>query len=102
MVARMEAKDITIHQHAIEQFRERTGTKRTDVYITNRIRKWFSKAEPTNFKKNSGAVCAIIRHDYEWADYYRYNEWIIVVTTDKKTRAKTIKTLYVDAHGRFV
>ena len=57
-----------IHPHAIAQFRKRTGCKKDDAYIQDRLLKLAEKATRAKFSKPKYELLALINHK-DKADY---------------------------------
>ena len=83
-----------ISNHAIERFRERSGTKKNDKEIARKLCYFLTKAKEVELKKHYGVI-ALLNHDFKPAKYYNYNGWILVVEDDE------LKTIHMGEAGRW-
>lgn len=74
---------MTVHPHAIEQFRNRTGCQRDDEYIKNKLLEIANTAQPAKFKHPKYAVMALLNHSFETAEYFMSSGWLLVVVKDE-------------------
>mgnify|MGYP003418750951 FL=1 len=71
-----------VSNHAIERFRERTGCKKSDISIQNKLLKFADLGKPAEFRTKGYATLALINHNFERAEYLMYNDWILVIADD--------------------
>ncbi len=94
----MRAKSITAH--AISRFRERTGCKKDDVYVANKLFEILDKAEETDFKDPKFKVLALINHNFKEASYYKFQPKrgaaLILVVEDQE-----LKTIHNNESSRW-
>ena len=76
-------KNIQISAHAIERFRERTGSKKNDKSIQKRLLFFLNKSTEVELSKGYYRSIAIINHNFKVATYYQYGEWIMVVESNE-------------------
>ena len=88
--------DVTVNAHAVERFRERTGTKKTEDQIKDKLIQMFSRAKETSFQKSFMNVVALLNHRCRPARYFYYNGWILVLEESE------IMTIYEDRVRRFI
>ena len=92
-IKEVSVDNVVITDHAIQQFRLRTGCSKSDLYIENKIRKMLKNATPAELKKEF-RVIQLLNHDVEEAHYYKYNNFIIVVCDDACPQKKIVKTIH--------
>jgi hypothetical protein len=72
------SEGIHVALHAIDRYRERTGCKRSDSYIAEKLRDFFNRSVEVELKKRY-AVKTIINHNFQLARYFQFDQWIMVV-----------------------
>jgi len=78
---------IKVTIHAVEKFRERAESTKSDRSIRGRIERMFEKAVP--YEPPVGfRVASLINHKFSATSYYRLGEWVFIVCND------SIVTLY--------
>ena len=86
------SEGIHVAKHAIDRYRERTGCKRSDTYIVEKLRDFFSKSIEVVLKKEFAAK-TIINHNFNLARYFQFDQWIMVVEfIDGRDVLRTIHT----------
>ena len=85
---------ITISQHAIEQFKKRSGSKKSPEALRTRLQDFLSQATQVKPIGNYGAV-QLLNHGLRPATYYSYGSWILVV------EGSVLKTIHENESKRF-
>lgn len=84
-----------IQQHAIDRFKQRTGCKRSDDYVSRKIFSMMEKAEKTEFKESKFKVLALLNHGFQDAEYFKFRDFIFVVVDG------TLKTIHRNEASRW-
>jgi len=82
--------EILVTKHAIERFRERTKSLKTDREISYRIRKMFERARPIELPAVH-RVIKIIENNMRPVKYFRGDSGFVFITSEDK---QTIITVY--------
>jgi len=82
--------------HAIQRFRQRTGTNKTNKEIETRLLELFSKCKTARFKRKEDEVMALLNHHFQIANYFIRSNIVFVVSDD------TILTIHNNEAKRWV
>lgn len=85
-----------VHPHAIDQFRQRTGCKKSDDYIRGKLIDIAKKSKVATFVHPKYAVKALLNHKCEIATYLMDSCWLIVVVKDQ------IRTIHRNEAKRWI
>jgi hypothetical protein len=72
---------MTVTNHAIKRFRERTGSKKSDDKIRTRLLTILSNAKEVRLKKKF-RVAALLNHHLRDARYFQLGGFVLVVEGD--------------------
>jgi hypothetical protein len=78
IIDKPETDNLIITKHAINRYRERTGCKKGDSNIENKLRVLFNGSVEVELIKKYAAI-TIINHHFKPARYFQCADWIIVV-----------------------
>lgn len=67
--------------HAIDKFRERTGSKQSDQKVENRLIKMFNRSEKVR-PKPKFRVDQLLNHNLKEVEYRKFDNFIFVVDGD--------------------
>jgi hypothetical protein len=70
-----------VRMHAIDRFRERTGSKQSEEEICHKLLEMLAKAKEVKLKPPYNVV-ALLNHDFRDARYFRSGGFILVVEGD--------------------
>lgn len=67
-----------ISQHAVDRFRERSGSQQSEDKICKKLFEMADKATPVSLKEHL-RVREMLYHDFQSALYLKFSDWILVV-----------------------
>lgn len=85
---------MTISDHAIQAFRNRTGCKYPDEKIKEKLLEMYSKGQRIQLRKKL-RVGNIIRHGFVETIFIGNNGWVMVISDN------IMRTIYKDTSKRF-
>ena len=90
----LDLNTIIISHHAIEQFKKRSGSKKSDEVVQKRLQTFLSQAKEVKPVGNYGAV-QLLNHRLRPATYYNYGSWILIVEDN------VLKTIHQNESRRY-
>ena len=88
-------ENIVVSQHAIDRYRDRTGSNKSSKIIVERIKDQLSKAEEYVLKQKF-KVIALLSHNFEESQYFKTRNGMIFVVLDN-----TVKTVHEGTADRW-
>ena len=86
----------SVHPHAINRFRERSGCRQSNEYIYNKLLEMADLGEEAIFASKEFAVRALLNHSCEEATYLMRGAWVLVIVDDE------IKTIHGNEARRWI
>jgi hypothetical protein len=84
-----------VEQHAINQFRTRSGCKKSDDYIREKLLEMADRGVEAEFRHPKYAVMALLNHHFQHANYLMDSGWVLVIVDEK------IKTIHMNEAKRW-
>lgn len=87
--------DIRISFHAMQRFREHTGSRRSNEHVYDKLLDMVTKSEVVEHKHPTFFLRSLLKHKYQKAQYRRYETFIFVLIDH------LVATVYVNECDRW-